>query len=121
MLTPGEITDTISKKVTKFYLRNLGVGPRETRVFIVEDMIIVRTKGRLLFIEQALIKNKRIELVKNIRQVFHEITTKELRASIAKITNHKVISTHSDISTKTGERIEIFVLDSNFQAELGRL
>jgi len=117
-LTPGQIADTIAKKATKFYQEALGVGPRETRVYIVEDMIIVRTKGRLLLIEQALIKNKQIELVKNIRQVFHEITTPKLGRMISEITSHKVISSHSDISTKTGERTEVFVLDTDYETEL---
>lgn len=117
-LSPGQIADLIAKKATRFYQEKLGVGPRQTRVYIVEDMIIIRTKGRLLFIEQALIKNQQFDLVKNIRQVFHEITTKELGQIITEITQHKIISSHSDISTKTGEGIEIFVLDTNYETEL---
>lgn len=117
-LTPGQIADNIAKKATKFYQEALGVGPREIKVYIVEDMIMIRTKGRFLSIEQALIKNRQFDLVKNIRQIFHEATTKEMGQIITEITKHKITSSHSDISTKTGERIEIFVLDADYENKL---
>ncbi len=30
---------------------------------------------------------------------------------VERLTNCKVLSSHSDISTKTGERIEVFIMD----------
>ena len=117
--TKGQIEDTISKEVTKFYVKTLGVGPRELKTYIIEDMVIVRLQGALLPIEKKLLESKGgVELVKNIRQVLHEITTKPLGKIIEKITNRKVRSSHSDISTKTGERIHVFILDINYENEL---
>ena len=121
--TKGQIEDYIIKEVTKYYVRTLGVGPRESKCYILEDMIIIRFQGRLLPIEENLIKmlddsNKGIDLVKSIRKEVHSITTKQLSPMIKKLTGHKVISSHSDISTITGERIEIFILDGNFENEL---
>jgi uncharacterized protein YbcI len=121
-ITKGQIEDTIAKQVTKFYLDTLGVGPREARCYIVEDMIIVRLKGKLLPIEQNILSmmegKEAIELVKNVRKALHTITTKRLCELITQITGHKVISSHSDISTRTGERIEVFVLDTEIEREL---
>jgi len=119
--TKGQVEDLIAKEVTKFYLKTLGVGPRESQVYILEDMVVVRLKGQLLPIERnllALSNKKGIELVKNIRQALHEITTKKLSTLMKKISGHAVISSHSDISTKTGERVEIFVLDTDYEIEL---
>ena len=120
--TKGQIEDTISKKITKFYLDTLGVGPRESHCYIIEDMIIVRLQGKLLPIEQKILEmmegKQAIELVKNIRKALHTITTKRLCQMICQITGHKVVSSHSDISTKTGERFEIFVLDNDFEKTL---
>ena len=117
--TKGQIEDLISKEATKFYLQVLGVGPRETRTYILQDMIILRLKGKLLPIEEKLLEEKSgIGLVKNIREALHEITTKGMSVLIKKITHHQVISSHSDISTKTGERLEVFILDTNFESEL---
>lgn len=117
----GQIEDSISKEVTSFYAENLGVGPRQAKSYILEDMVIVRLQGKLLPIEENLLKlshEKGIELIKNIRKSLHEIATKQLGEIIKKITNHEVVSSHSDISTKTGERIEVFILDTNFEKEL---
>ncbi len=119
--TKGQIEDYISKEVTKFYAKTLGIGPKQAKTYIIEDMVIIRLQGKLLPIEENLLKlsnEKGIELIKNIRKSLHEITTKRLGTIIRKITGHDVISSHSDISTKTGERIEIFILKNNFEKEL---
>ncbi len=117
--TKGQIEDTISKKVIEFYVKTLGTGPREARTYIIEDMVIVRLKGKLLPIEEQLLGGEQgIELVKTIRKAFHEINTHKLRSMVEEETGHKVISTHSDVSTKTGERFEAFILESDFQKEL---
>lgn len=114
-LTKGQITDKIAKEATRFYLDTLGVGPKETKVYIIEDMVIVRLKGPLLPIEKKLLEFKNgIELVKDIRKTLHEITTKHLSGIIENIVHKKVISSHSDVSTKTGERIELFILEKKF-------
>ncbi len=118
--TKGQIEDYISKEVTRFYAESLGVGPRQAKTYVLEDMVIIRLQGKLLPIEENLLKlsnKKGVELVKNIRKYLHEIATKQLGVIIKKITGHKVLSSHSDISTKTGERIEIFILDTNFERE----
>jgi len=117
--TKGQIEDLITKKAIKFYLDTLGTGPKEAKTHILEDMIIIRLKGRLLPIEQRLLQSKDgFHLVKDIRETLHELTTGEFLKLIAEITSHKIISTHSDISTKTGEIVEIYVLDGNFEKEL---
>lgn len=117
--TQGQIEDSISKQVTKFYVKALGVGPQETHVYIIEDMIIIRLKGKLLPIEQKLLEYEQgVKLIKNIREILHEITTSGLNNIIKEITHQNVISTHSDISTKTGEIVQIYVLDVNYEERL---
>lgn len=118
-LTKGQIEDIISKEVTKFYSQTLGIGPESSRVYILKDMVIIRLKGKLLPIEKKLLEDKNgIELVKNIRQTLHEILTKNLADIVSKIAKHKVTSSHSDISTKTGEHLQVFILNTNLEEEL---
>jgi uncharacterized protein YbcI len=118
-MTKGQVEDAITKKVVKFYFNTIGVGPEKAKTYIVEDMIIVRFKGHLLPIEQKLLYgNNGIELVKNIRQSIHELTIKESAHIISEITRQTVVSTHSDISTKSGEIIQIFILENNYQKTL---
>jgi uncharacterized protein YbcI len=115
----GKIADALSKDVTRFYAKALGRGPKETRVYIKEDMVIIRLKGELLPVEEKLLEGKEgVGLVKNIREMLHEILTNHLSGIVKEITKHNVISSHSDISTKTGEMLEVFILDVNYEAEL---
>ena len=117
-LSLGQIKDNISKQVTKFYVDTIGHGPEETRIYILEDMVIVRLKGKLLPIEEKLLEGEHgIDLVKDIREKLHQILTTHLGEIVSNITGHKVISSHSDISTKTGEMLEVFILDSNYETE----
>lgn len=120
-LSKGQIEDTISKEVTKFYYHTLGVGPKESKAYILQDMVIIRLKGKLLPIEEKLLEGEHgILMVKNIRKALHEVLTKKLRVLVKKITHHEVVSSHSDVSTKTGEILEAFILDVNFEKELTR-
>lgn len=112
--TKGQIEDSLAKAFIQFYVKKLGAGPKEVRVYIVEDMIIVRLWGRLHPLEDVLLQEKKgIELVKNIRKTFQEATFKELNAIIKEIVGCEITSFHSDSSTRTGERFEIFVSDQN--------
>lgn len=116
MASIGQLEDTIAKKVTKFYVETLGHGPQQTRVYILDDMVIVRLKGKLLPIEQKLLEGENgIELVKDIRKVLHQTVTKSLSDIVEEVTTHKVVSSHSDISTKTGEVFEVFILDNSYE------
>lgn len=115
--TRRQYEDAISKLVSAFYSKNLGFGPRETRVYIVEDMVIIRLKGKLLPMEQMLLKAEHgYNIVKDMRKHLHEITTKELGPEIAEILGYKITGSHSDISTRSGERLEVFVLEKKFEA-----
>lgn len=120
-LSSAQVKDVLAKEVTKFYAKTLGHGPRETRVYIVEDMVLIRLKGSLLPLEEKLLEgNKGIGIVKNLRFALHEIITKRLSTMVEEITTHKVVSSHSDISTKTGEIFEVFILDTNYESDLER-
>jgi uncharacterized protein YbcI len=84
-------------------------------------MVIVRLKGKLLPIEEKLIEgNEGISMVKDIREKLHEILTINLGKIVNQITKRTVVSSHSDISTKTGEMIEVYILDKNYESELNK-
>jgi uncharacterized protein YbcI len=116
--TLGQVKDKLSKEVSKFYVTTIGQGPEETRIYIVEDMVIIRLKGKLLPIEEKLLEGENgIETVKDIRKKLHEVLTSRLSLIVEEITQAKVISSHSDISTKSGEMMEVFILDKNYESK----
>jgi len=70
----------------------------------------------LLPFEEVLLHGRGgIELVKRIRKTIHETTISALSEIIHRLTGATVVSFHSDTSTKTGERFEIFILDGNLE------
>jgi uncharacterized protein YbcI len=110
----GQVEAEISNALIQFEKDFMGRGPKETRAYIVEDMVLVRLKGVLTPAEQQLAKNTEgTELIKQIRSNLLEQARELLSDTIEKITGLKVISLYTDISTKTGERIILFTLDEN--------
>lgn len=104
--------DELSKAFVQFYVKKLGVGPKSAKVYILDDMIIARLRGRLHPLEEFLLLDKKgIELVKHIRKTVQEATFKDLNEIIKSIVGCNVVSFHSDSSTRTGERFEIFIVD----------
>ncbi len=117
-MTIGQIEDRLAKTITSFYHQTIGYGPKETHVRILSDMIIVRLKGQLLPLEKELLKDKKgIDLVKNIHELMHEAFTTQIGLLVKKITKCRVISSHSDVSTKTEEMIEIFILEQDYESQ----
>ncbi len=119
--TKGQIEAEISEAIIKFEKEYMGRGPDETKTYIIGDMILVRLRGVLTPAEKqlaktddnlkgrALIKQVRIELLEKARVLLENIVQNVLR--------EKVVTMHTDISTITGERIIIFVLESAPQIE----
>lgn len=108
----GQVEDAIAKEITRFYAEILGIGPRQARTYITHDMVIIRLKGNMHPYEHILLKkNHGITMIKNMRTAILESVVDDLTEIIERNINAKVLSTHADSSTKTGERFVIFILD----------
>jgi len=82
----------------------------------MKDMVFVRLKGVLTQAEEQLAKSAEgAELIKRTRVQLLEDARVLLEKIISDITACQVKSLHTDISTKTGERIVIFTLDQNLE------
>jgi uncharacterized protein YbcI len=113
--TRGEIEARVSEAIIKFEKEYMGRGPKETKTYIIDDMILVRLKGVLTPAEEQLSKSAEgADLIKKIRVKLLEETRRTLENIINDITGAKVISLHTDISTKAGEKIIIFILEEKF-------
>ncbi len=112
--TSGQLEAEIGNALIQFEKDFMGRGPKETRAYIVEDMVLVRLKGVLTPAEQQLAKNAAgTDLIKQIRSNLLEQARELLSETIENITGLKVISLYTDISTKTGERVILFTLNEN--------
>jgi uncharacterized protein YbcI len=117
--TKGQIEAVISEGIIKFEKDFMGRGPKETRTHILEDMILVRLKGVLTPAEEQLAKTAEgADLLKRTRVQLLENGKLLLKKMILDITGCRVVSLHTDISAKTGERILVFVLNKNLEEDI---
>jgi uncharacterized protein YbcI len=119
--TIGQIESDICDAIIKFEKEYLGRGPKEGKVYILGDMIVVRLKKVLTLAEEQLSKTSEgSELIKRVRMSLLEGARKILENLMMEITGCQVVSMHTDISTKKGERIIVFILDKNLGNKLER-
>jgi len=114
----GELEARITEAMIKFEREFMGRGPTEARTYIIEDMVLVRMKGIITRAEthlasadptgrgRDLVKQSRTELVEKAKPMLNGLVEKEL--------GMKVVSMHTDISVRCGERIILFTLDRKF-------
>jgi len=116
--TKGQTEAQISEAIIKFEKEYMGRGPNEAKTYIIKDIIFVRLKGVLTPAEEQLAKTgEGAELIKKTRMQLLEGARVLLESIVSDITKCQVRSLHTDISTKTGERIIIFTLEQDLEVK----
>ena len=117
MKTRGELETEVSNAVIRFKREYMGRGPQEVRTFLDEDVALVRLRGVLTPAEQRLaqvedphrgrdlIKQLRVELIEHGREILED--------AVQKILGVRILSLHTDISTRTGESVIVFTLSGD--------
>lgn len=109
----SDLESEINRAVIHFEKEIMGRGPLETRTYLFDDIILVRLKGVLTPAEQKLAKSKSSRssyLLKQVRNELLESNRTLLETVVTEIVKVRVQSVHTDISTKTGERVIVFTL-----------
>lgn len=93
----------------------MGRGPEEAVTYIIADTVFIRLRGVLTRAEKHLTKAENGDtgrkLIKEVRQELIEKARFLLETIIKDILGIKVVSLHTDISSKTGERVIVFTLE----------
>ena len=120
--TKGQIEAQVGEAIIKFEKEYMGRGPQETKTYIIKDMVFIRLKGVLTPAEEQLAKTSEgADLIKKTRVQLLEGARLLLEKIISDITNCQVQSLHTDISTKTGERVIIFTLEQDLEDNFSSL
>ncbi len=110
-----ELETEISQAVIRFEKECMGRGPLETKTYLLDDVVLIRLKGVLTQSElklaetndrrrgRYLLKQVRQELLENSRPILDDI--------IREVLGVEIRSLHTDISTKTGERVIVLTLE----------
>lgn len=116
MRTRGEIEAAVCQSVARFEQDYMGRGPKDIHAYLLGDLLVVRLKGVLTVAEQQLVAalsaDKGRDLLKQVQTHLVETARPALEALIQEITEVKVVSLHHDISTRTGEEVVIFTLNT---------
>jgi len=114
--TIGQVEAELTKAIVRFEKEYLGRGPKDARTYVVEDIIFVRLQGMLTPAEQKLAENESSRtLVKETRRQLFESSRPLLEKIVHEITGAKIVSLHTDISSKTGERIVVLTTNTNLE------
>ena len=115
-MTKGQLEARISEAISKFEVEYMGRGPKSIRTHIFQDMIIIRLLGFLSPAEQKLtVDTHGVVLFKKMRTSLFEGGREYLETLIEEMIDVAVISIHSDISTKTGEKIIVITTEGNLE------
>ena len=114
----GKAEAAISNEMMAFQHEFIGRGPERIRTRMVDDLVIVRSFGVLTPAEKHLTNSlEGRRLIKAMRQQDLETGRPDLKAIVQKHTGTEVVSIHPDISTKSGEWMDVFVLDRAVEGE----
>ena len=119
-MTRGQLEAEISRLMVQFAKEQLGRGPEGVRTRVIEDVIFVRLSGALTRAEKHLAgQPDGARLIKEMRLRLMESSREALVRLISGPTGCQLVSLHTDLSTRTGEEVVLFVLDRNLEEALG--
>ncbi|MFZ5944767.1 MAG: DUF2294 domain-containing protein [Bacillota bacterium] len=112
----GSFETEISKAITQWEKDFLGRGSISVKTDILRDMIIVNLQGILTPAEFTVCETKEGMLtIKKTRAELVEAGIEDLKDIILSLTGEKVKSFHTDISSRTGERVMVFKLYNDLE------
>jgi uncharacterized protein YbcI len=115
----GQLEAEISRLMVLFAKEHLGRGPEEAKTRIFDDVIFVRLSGVLTRAEKHLAGEPGgAQLMKGMRLRLMESSRPALERLVCERTGLKVVSLHTDLSTRTGEEIVVFVVERDLESAL---
>ncbi|QPW15584.1 DUF2294 domain-containing protein [Mammaliicoccus sciuri] len=115
-MTKGACESKISKAITQWEKEYLGRGSLSVKTDILRDMIIVNLQGVLTPAEYSVCETQEGLLsIKRTRSKLVESDMDHLYQMIFDITQQDVKSFHTDLSSRTGERMMIFKMHHNIE------
>lgn len=114
----GELEAEFTKAIIRIEKEYLGRGPLDARTFFVDDMVLVRLRGVLTQAELKLAETTQgSALIKETRQQLFETSRTLLEEAVNEVLGTRVVSFHSDISTRNNERIVVLTLSTNLERQ----
>lgn len=114
--TRGEAEAEVTQAVIKFEKEFLGRGPLDARTFFVNDMILIRLRGVLTTGDRKLAETQNGQtLLKEARRQVFEASRDFFNQMVQDLVDAQLVSFHTDMSTRTGERVLVLTVDRNLE------
>lgn len=113
MKSRRELESEISQVIIHFEKECMGRGPLATHTRLLDDLVVIRLEGVLTVAEMKLadLPDRGVELIKEMRQKLLEAHQPVLIGLVEGILGRRVSTLLTDLSTRTGERVIVLVLD----------
>ncbi len=104
-------------RMEKLEKEHLGHTEVQVRVYLVDDMVLVRLQGILNPAEFKLAESRDgRSLVKETHRRLFETARPLIQEIVREVCGARLVSLHTDLSTSTGERVVVMVVDTCFDA-----
>ena len=118
----GQLEMELSARITQWEKEYLGRGSLTCKADLLRDLAIVTLQGVLTRAEYELAaKSAGREQLKKYRNNLVESGRPQLEAIVHEVLGRRIVSLHTDISTKTGERLLVFRLDAPWENGIDKL
>ena len=115
-LTRGQAEAEFTQAIIRFEKEYLGRGPVDARTYFIKDMILVRLQGVLTPAELKLAETKDgRSLIKETRRLLFESSRPLLEEMVQQVAGASLISLHTDMSSRTGERVILLTVDRDLE------
>jgi uncharacterized protein YbcI len=109
------LEEEISAAISRFHRDEQGHEPETVKVHMLGDMVLVRCHNVFTPTERDLAQTSEgKKLIQSARRDQRAISRREIEAEIGRITESRVLRSFYDIDTRTGEQVEVYVLDTTF-------
>jgi len=115
-LTRGQAEAEFTQAIIRFEKEYLGRGPVDARTYFIKDMILVRLQGVMTPAELKLAETKDgRSLIKETRRLLFESSRPLLAEMVQQVAGAALISLHTDMSNRTGERVILLTVDRDLE------
>ncbi len=104
--------EAVSNALKKFHQEQQGVAPRQIQAHLLPDMVVVVSSGVYSPSEQQLSDTSEgKKLIQSARRDLRALTRRAAETAVSNIVGRHVLRSFFDIDTRTGDQVEVYILE----------
>jgi uncharacterized protein YbcI len=108
----GEQLAAVTNGIVQLFREYYGRGPNKAKSYLLDERIVVCVlEDTMTTVEQTLVKNGHIDMVRQVRLRFQEAMAAEFKLVVEQAMERRVAAYHSQLTMDPDMGFEFFVLD----------